>query len=588
MSTPKSLPQAEQNKENRTAELNKIRSVYRYKLVAGIPVCEKYQDADKSSPLWTLKVLRALFQNRKNTEAVIQQTAWKFANPFPIKSPIEVSKEIFKKDLKPIFAHFNPEMGPILPNGRPKARTDYVKVFQKEPRPYNTERYLEDSHFAHTYTAGPNPVMLKRMTAKLEKFPISDAIFRSVKAFSSDSLDSAIAQGRVYFVDYEDITILKAGTHPQQQKHIFVPVVLFARPTNARELLPVAIQCGQSPAEHKILTPNDGWAWQIAKSSAWVAHNCYHEMLTHLAYTHLILEPIAVATRRHIHKNHPLHDLINAHMEGTMPINFLAITKLIQPGEAVDRLVASETNSNYELIGKYRRAFDFTQNYFPTRTEAYGIHDTKALPVHHYRDDAAPIWNAISNWVASYVTYYYADDQTVRSDTELQAWAAEIRAQDGGMMKGFGNDGSFQDRDTLIKTLTMIIFTAGPQHAAVNFAQKSDLSFVPGGLMAGYRPAPGKVKGEVIEKMSEQDYLDFLPPLDVALRQTQSTTFLGTVYHTKLGQYGNLFTDAPITAAMETFQRELAKIEQNIKGKNSSRVPYEHLLPSKIPQSTNI
>ena len=64
---------------------------------------------------------------------------------------------------------------------------------------------------------------------------------------------------------------------------------------------------------------------------------------------------------------------------------------------------------------------------------------------------------------------------------------------------------------------------------------------------------------------------------------------LGSVYFTRLGDYGdNYFTDPVIKNHLVQFQQELSKIEEEIKQRNQTRTPYEFLLPSKIPQSINI
>lgn len=207
----------------------------------------------------------------------------------------------------------------------------------------------------------------------------------------------------------------------------------------------------------------------------------------------------------------------------------------------------------------------------------------KRLPVYHFRDDAIPIWNATRSWVARYIDRHYATDAEVKADFELQLWAAEISSKDGGRVKDFAGGEGVEDKDQLIDTCTMIIFTAGPQHAAVNFPQLTDMSFLPGGPLAGYRPAPENAM------MTEKDYLDFLPPMDVAIKQWQIMHFLGSVRYTRFGHYSaDLFKDPVIQAASKKFRDDLDRIEGEIKARNQNRTAYEVLLPSKIPQSTNI
>jgi arachidonate 15-lipoxygenase len=194
-----------------------------------------------------------------------------------------------------------------------------------------------------------------------------------------------------------------------------------------------------------------------------------------------------------------------------------------------------------------------------------------------------PIWNAIRKWVSNYIDCCYQGNQAIRADFELQAWAAEIGAENGGRVKDFGANGGIDSKDQLIDVCTMTIFTAGPQHAAVNFPQLTDLSFLPGGPLAGYRNPPEN--GD----LTKNDFIDFLPPLDVAIKQWQIMYFLGSVRHTTLGKYAlGYFSDPRIVAANGKFLADLARIEGDIKARNKTRTPYEHLLPSLIPQSTNI
>ncbi|MBC7532358.1 MAG: hypothetical protein H7318_12325 [Oligoflexus sp.] len=89
---------------------------------------------------------------------------------------------------------------------------------------------------------------------------------------------------------------------------------------------------------------------------------------------------------------------------------------------------------------------------------------------------------------------YYPNDRAVRADFELQAWATDISSNEGGRVLDFASNGGVNDKNQLIDVCTKIIFTGGPQHAAVNFTQLTDLSFLPGGPMAGYRPAPENTK----------------------------------------------------------------------------------------------
>ena len=140
------------------------------------------------------------------------------------------------------------------------------------------------------------------------------------------------------------------------------------------------------------------------------------------------------------------------------------------------------------------------------------------------------------------------------------------------------------ERAELVELFTLICFTASAQHAAVNFPQASLMSYVPAAPPAGYSPLSLMQEG-----FSEDDFLRFLPPMDIAKSLLDILYLLSSVYYTRLGDYGNnYFTDPAIQNHLAKFQQELIKIEEEINERNKTRTPYEFLLPSKIPQSINI
>ena len=80
--------------------------------------------------------------------------------------------------------------------------------------------------------------------------------------------------------------------------------------------------------------------------------------------------------------------------------------------------------------------------------------------------------------------------------------------------------------DYLIDAITLIIFTASAQHAAVNFPQGAMMSYAPAVPLAGYQP------GSILQdKVTEQDYLNLLPPLEQAQDQLNLVYILGSIYY---------------------------------------------------------
>lgn len=492
---------------------------------------------------------------------------------------------------------------------------DYRDLFQIIYLPNIGDHFLEDRAFAAQRVAGANPLVIERISQLPEHFPVTETQYQAVMA--DDTLETALAEGRVYLADYQILEQLELGTVEAKingqtetvQKYGYAPLALFAIAPGTcpgRTLQPIAIQCRQEKGS-PIFTPpsvdaseTERWTWQLAKTVVQLADGNHHEIISHLGRTHLWIEPIALATYRRLGTDHPLGKLLLPHFEGTFFINNAAARFLISPGGGVDQLLFGTLLSSIQLSVKAAKGypFSFNESMLPQTFAARGVDNPTQLPDYPYRDDALLIWHAIHDWVAAYLKVHYSDDTAVLGDDQLQAWLAELVAEDGGQMTGIG-ESTDNEPDPKIRTLkylidatTLIIFTCSTQHAAVNFPQASLMMFAPNMPLAGFTPAP--------DTANEEDYLQFLPTLNQAELQMDLLYALGSVYYTTLGQYKaneedveeateDYFTDPQVIEHLTNFQQQLQRIERTIQARNETRPTYyETLLPSKIPQSTNI
>ena len=474
------------------------------------------------------------------------------------------------------------------PTGHVTSLTDYQKLFPKIEIPQIANTFSEDEEFAYMRLAGYNPVMIERVNQLGDNFRVTEALYQEVMG-NDDSLTAAMEEGRLYLADYGILSGALNGTFPEKQKYIYAPLALFAVPKGtdkSRLMRPVAIQCTQNAEDNPIFTPkSDKYAWLFAKTVVQIADANFHEAVTHLARTHLLVGPFVMATHRQLPDNHPLHILLIPHFEGTLAINDSAQSSLIASGGGVDKLLGSTIDNSRVLAVVGLQSYGFNQAMLPKQLKQRGVDDVEKLPVYPYRDDALLIWNAIHQWVYDYLTIYYKNDEEVQNDNYIQNWATEAAAYDGGRILDFGQeDGRIQTLDYLIDAITLIIFTASAQHAAVNFPQKGIMSYAPAVPLAGYQPV-SVLKGEV----TEQDYLNLLPPLEQAQQQLNLVYLLGSIYYNQLGDYSqDYFQNSSVKKALHEFQKNLREIEDTINQRNQNRPTYEYLLPSKIPQSINI
>ncbi len=473
--------------------------------------------------------------------------------------------------------------------GHASSLNDYHKLFPEMGVPEIAKNFSDDEQFAYMRVAGYNPVTIEQVNKLGDRFGVTEAQFQEVMG-NDDSLAAAGEEGRLYLADYGILEGAVNGTFPKQQKYIYAPLALFAVPKNSDEsplMRPIAIQCGQNPQDNPVFTPkSDKYTWLFAKTIVQIADANYHEAVTHLGRTHLFVgAPFAIATHRQLPENHPVNILLLPHFEGTLAINHAAQRSLIAPGGGVDRLLASTIDNSRVLAAVGLQSYGFNEAMLPKQLEKRGVDDIEKLPVYPYRDDALLIWNAIHVWVTDYLKIYYKSDASVQNDAHLQNWAIEAAAYEGGRVPDFGQEnGRIQTLDYLIDAVTLIIFTASAQHAAVNFPQGDMMNYAPAVPLAGYQPA------SILEgKVSEEDYLNLLPPLEQAQQQLNLVYILGSIYYKTLGDYpDNYFKDALVKTALKAFQTNLLEIEDTIHKRNKNRPNYEYLLPSKIPQSINI
>jgi arachidonate 15-lipoxygenase len=587
----------------REAQLAQSRQQFRYNYTYLSPLAfsETVPIAHHPSVAWRLKMAETVVTILKNTcDITCQAARW---------GGIELRLKILGAEENRLSLQ-NEILDAILEGslkGRARSIEDINKMFIRIKEPALTGDFQTDAFFAAMRVAGPNPMVIRRIDSLPSGFMVTDADFKLTMG-DADSLAAAFAEHRIYVADYGALKGLQAGTFPNGQKFLAAPLALFAVPAAGapdRALRAVAIQCGQNPGpDNPLLTPRHGLAWQVAKLFVQMADGNYHQAISHLGQTHLVLEPIVVATCRQLAEIHPLSILLMPHFEGTLNINDSAQSNLMAPGGGVDRVMAGTIAASREVAVTAAQTYPFNQSMPGEALAARGVSDASSLPGFPYRDDALLVWTVVRRWVEGYLRLYYKSDADVHADTELQAWIGEIASPDGGRMKDIGEGGRIETFDYLVRMVTHIIFTAGPQHAAVNFPQYPVMSFTPNMPLALYKGPPTS-----LEIASDNGILDWFPPLDMIQIQMSLGYLLGSAQDTRLGVYaktdhgsfkqwakdtlaglggGAYFTDPRVAPLLSAFHADLRGVEDEIATRNKSRPPYKFLLPSRIPQSINV
>lgn len=457
---------------------------------------------------------------------------------------------------------------------------------------------------------GKAPELALELDGLLGKIPIDDEILRKASGDAEITLRRATELGRLYAVDMSMLNGIPTGSLHGDQRYVCAPVALFywnpeppaGYPPGRGSLQPVAIQLGQKhdPESCPVFLPGgDKTKWKLAKFFLLNALAVQHETVAHLGACHLTVEPLIIATNRQLSARHPILTLLKPHFRFTLDINEGAKHSLIIPGGVVASVLSPSIEGSLSLVRDAHLAWRFDQNLPHRLFELRGV-DTSRLPEYPFRDDTLLLWNAIREFVRAYLAVYYDGDADVRADWELQAWVNEITSPNGAAFQGLlgltgVKDGGEQrlkldSLEYLVDMVSLIVYTAGPQHANVNYAQYPMMSYLPSVSGTAYAPPP---TGAGVSD-AEAEFLKVLPPLDVSLYQLSFGYLLSGVQYDTFGVYSDnprrpYFMDERSEAAAIDFRLALAAAEAEIRKRNRSRpLAYENQLPSMIPNSISI
>jgi len=300
---------------------------------------------------------------------------------------------------------------------------------------------------------------------------------------------------------------------------------------------------------------------KLARNCVLAAQNTYHGVLTHLAFTHLMSEAVLLAAVRNLAAVHPVAVLLRRHFEGTMTINKLAVDVLIQPGRAVEYLIGSDLKTTYPFIAEHRKELSRSPATTCRRSSSGRGTDSVAalpvLPVPGRRPAGVDGDPAVGRRVRRRLLPV-GRRRSVRT-TSCRRGRPEVASPDGGAIRDFGaGAGSIADRTDL----------AAPHHGDVDgraAARRGQLH--PSSSIWATLPAtrsPASPPSRAGREHTRQDWLDNLPPLDVAVQQLCVMRLLGVIHETKLGDYRDDFKHTPVAGGLHGFQQELAGTEDEI------------------------
>ncbi|XP_069827979.1 hydroperoxide isomerase ALOXE3-like [Dendropsophus ebraccatus] len=443
----------------------------------------------------------------------------------------------------------------------------------------------EDSFFGYQYLNGVNPMVIRKCLNLPENFPVSSSMVAASLGSSTD-LDKELQNGNIFLADYKILQGIPANPSINgKEQYITAPMCLLWKDPQD-QLLPIAIQLGQTPGERMpIFLPSDSkWDWTLAKIWMRNADFQVHQIVYHLLHTHLLAEAFNVATTRQLPMSHPVYKLITPHLRYTLEINTIARSELLSPGGINDQILGIGNGGVPVLLKKAMEEVTYSGLCLPDDITSRGM---DAIPNYFYRDDGLRVWAAMEGFVSNIIHYYYGSDEAVKTDQELQSWVAEIYEEGFLKRESSGIPSYLETVSALVKYLTMVIFRCSAQHAAVNAGQFDYYSWLPNSPSSMKSPPP-TTKGVT----TLQNILDALP--DVNTTTVMMTTMWQVSKETMdtrhLGNYPDeRFTEEAPQKFIAEFQKTLVEISLSIEEKNRGRrLPYPYLDPRHIENSISI
>ncbi|XP_048065750.1 polyunsaturated fatty acid 5-lipoxygenase-like [Megalobrama amblycephala] len=467
---------------------------------------------------------------------------------------------------------------------------DFGKIFvniKNHVSDYVMQNWNKDSMFGYQFLNGSNPMMIRKCMKLPDKFAVTQEMVKG----SLDrglTLQEELKAGNIYIADYAILEGVHANaTDPNTQQYLAAPFCLLYK-NSQNEIVPIAIQLSRQATAgegNTVFLPSDNqYDWMLAKMWVKSSDFNFHQLVIHILRTHLTSEVFAIAMYRQLAAVHPVYKLLIPHVRFTVAINTAGREKLICESGLFDKANSTGGIAIVEVIQKAMKTLTYKSLCLPEAMKARGVED---LPNYYYRDDGMMVWEAVKSFVSDVVKIYYGSDEKVQEDKEIQAFVKDVCVGMKNGPKSCEFPDSLKTQDQLVELLTVVIFTASAQHAAVNFGQYDWYAWVPNSPSTMRKPPPAQ-KGQVDMKY----IMESLPD------RGRSCWHLGAVWALSrfqdkelfLGDYPDkYFTEQPVMKAIETFRKKLAEVTNIIKSRNENlKLPYCYLSPDQIPNSVAI
>ena len=295
-----------------------------------------------------------------------------------------------------------------------------------------------------------------------------------------------LQEGHVYMLSYPELDNLKWSTDykGKYERHITSPIcLLYVNKDDKCVPLAINLELGGP-----VWTPRDApLDWKLAKMWVREADVQVHQVVSRHLHTQLVTEAVAIATLRNLPTAHPVYKILYPHVKYTIAVNVMGRQFLYPAEDGLFQKYLAVGGQHGDLIQIAYRSFNINDLHLPSNLAARGVADVNLLPGYWYRDDGLAVWTAMEKYIRTVLYMHYWNDDNVKADGELQAWIQDLGHNgltewdyiDGDDPDQHGIPSALTSLDELLHYLTIFVFTASAQHAALSSGMMDYYSYVP-------------------------------------------------------------------------------------------------------------
>ncbi|CAK8560106.1 unnamed protein product [Lathyrus sativus] len=501
----------------------------------------------------------------------------------------------------------------LVPNEDLKEITHAIKENQMhDPIPqtiYENEwAWNDDMEFGRQMLAGTHPVRIQCLMTfpPQNKFGVQSSIKQSTieQMLEGWTLPQALEQGRIFMLDHHDYLMPYLNRINANGVCAYASrTILFLRSDGMLKPLTIELSLpGSSLALeiHRIFLPSkqgtQAALWQLAKAHVLANDAFYHLLVSHWLYTHAVVEPFILATKRRLSVMHPIHKLLNPHFKDTMHINALTRHILINSGGILEKILFPGETCMQITCDLYKE-WKFIEQGLPADLLKRGMavedldeNNPNGIQLllldYPYAIDGLEIWAAIKSWVNDFCSIFYKDNDAILADVELQAWWSEIRSIGHGDNHNVMWWYQMTTLSNLVEALTTLIWIASVRHAVINQQKHSHNDNSPT-LCRKFIPVEGTVEFGEFLKDPDKFFMKMLPDrfetnLGLTLVDLLSKNAYDEMYLLRCQPSHGWIDNEIVQNRFAEFKEELKEIQIKILQRNKDPKLKNRRIPAKI------